>query len=89
MSAVEQRAVAAEEAELRLDRWFRRHYPGLSQGRLQKLLRTGQVRIDGRRADAGARLRAGQRIRVPPLAEAAQSAAPRRAPAVVERGDAD
>jgi 23S rRNA pseudouridine955/2504/2580 synthase len=89
MSAVEQRAVAAEEAELRLDRWFRRHYPGLSQGRLQKLLRTGQVRIDGRRADAGARLRAGQWIRVPPLAEAAQGAAPRRAPAVVERGDAD
>ena len=59
MSAVELRAVAAEEAELRLDRWFRRHFPGLSHGRLQKLLRTGQVRIDGRRADAAARLRAG------------------------------
>jgi 23S rRNA pseudouridine955/2504/2580 synthase len=89
MSAVEQRAVAAEEAELRLDRWFRRHYPGLSHGRLQKLLRTGQVRIDGRRADAGARLRAGQRIRIPPLPEVAGDAAPRRAPAVIEPGDAD
>jgi 23S rRNA pseudouridine955/2504/2580 synthase len=89
MSAVELRAVAAEEAELRLDRWFRHHFPGLSHGRLQKLLRTGQVRIDGRRADAGARLRAGQRIRIPPLAEVAEGAAPRRAPAVVEPGDAD
>ena len=89
MSAVELRAVAAEEAELRLDRWFRRHFPGLSHGRLQKLLRTGQVRIDGRRADAAARLRAGQRIRIPPLAEVAEGAAPRRAPAVIEQGDAE
>ncbi|MDF2782452.1 MAG: pseudouridine synthase, partial [Geminicoccaceae bacterium] len=89
MSAVELRAVASEEAELRLDRWFRRHFPGLSHGRLQKLLRTGQVRIDGRRADAAARLRAGQRIRIPPLAEVAEGAAPRRAPAVIEQGDAD
>ena len=30
----------------RLDRWFRRHYPGLSHGHLEKLLRTGQVRVD-------------------------------------------
>jgi 23S rRNA pseudouridine955/2504/2580 synthase len=89
VSAVELRAVASEEAELRLDRWFRRHFPGLSHGRLQKLLRTGQVRIDGRRADAGARLRAGQRIRIPPLAVVAEGAAPRRAPAVIEQGDAD
>jgi 23S rRNA pseudouridine955/2504/2580 synthase len=59
--------VAAGEAELRLDRWFRRHFPALTHGRLQKLLRTGQVRIDGRRAQADARLAAGQTIRVPPL----------------------
>jgi 23S rRNA pseudouridine955/2504/2580 synthase len=88
MSEVELRAVAAEEAELRLDRWFRRHYPDLSHGRLQKLLRTGQVRIDGRRADAGARLRPGQSIRIPPLGEPAGEA-PRRTPAAVDSGDAD
>jgi 23S rRNA pseudouridine955/2504/2580 synthase len=67
MSEVELRTVAAGEAELRLDRWFRRHFPALSHGRLQKLLRTGQVRIDGRRAQAHARLASGQTIRVPPL----------------------
>jgi 23S rRNA pseudouridine955/2504/2580 synthase len=70
MSEVELRTVAAGEAELRLDRWFRRHYPALTHGRLQKLLRTGQVRIDGRRAQADARLAAGQTIRVPSLGAA-------------------
>jgi 23S rRNA pseudouridine955/2504/2580 synthase len=89
MSAVELRTVAAEEAELRLDRWFRRHFPGLSHGRLQKLLRTGQVRIDGRRADAGARLRPGQSIRIPPLGEPAEGATPRPAGSPVDSGDLD
>ncbi len=59
--------VADDEADLRLDRWFRRHYPELPHGHLQKLLRTGQVRVDGRRAEAGQRLAPGQTIRVPPL----------------------
>jgi 23S rRNA pseudouridine955/2504/2580 synthase len=65
--AVTQRIVADDENAVRLDRWFHRHYPGLSHGRLEKLLRTGQVRIDGRRAQAGDRLAAGQTVRVPPL----------------------
>jgi 23S rRNA pseudouridine955/2504/2580 synthase len=39
----------------------------LGYGRLQKLLRTGQVRVDGRRAKPGLRLAAGQAVRVPPL----------------------
>ena len=55
------------EDGLRLDRWFRRHFPGLSHGRLEKLLRTGQVRVDGGRVKAGARLSPGQSVRVPPL----------------------
>ena len=61
--------VVAAEAELRLDRWFKRHFPALSHGRLEKLLRTGQVRVDGRRAKAGLRLAPGQTVRVPPLGE--------------------
>ncbi|HEX5079621.1 MAG TPA: pseudouridine synthase, partial [Geminicoccaceae bacterium] len=76
MSEVELRTVAAAEAELRLDRWFRRHFPALTHGRLQKLLRTGQVRVDGRRAQAHARLAAGQTIRVPPLAAAPEPPQP-------------
>ena len=73
MSAVEQRAVTADEADIRLDRWFKRHFPALGHGRLQKLLRTGQVRVDGKRAQANARLVEGQTIRVPPLADSEES----------------
>ncbi|MGB0683025.1 MAG: RluA family pseudouridine synthase [Magnetovibrionaceae bacterium] len=67
MTGVEQRTVEPEDDGLRLDRWFKRHYPGLSFGRLQKLLRTGQVRLDGARAKPSDRVSAGQSIRVPPL----------------------
>jgi 23S rRNA pseudouridine955/2504/2580 synthase len=69
MSRVQQRHVTAEEAEMRLDRWFKQHFPGLGHGALEKLLRTGQVRVDGKRAKANLRLASGQVVRVPPLAE--------------------
>jgi 23S rRNA pseudouridine955/2504/2580 synthase len=82
MTGVQTIAVEAGEADLRLDRWFRRRFPQLSHGRLEKLLRTGQVRVDGRRAQSSTRLEAGQKVRVPPLGEA-PPAAPR--PAVSER----
>ena len=71
MTQVATLTVAADEAELRLDRWFKRRFPGLGHGRLEKLLRTGQVRVDGKRAKSGQRLEAGQVVRVPPLDEAA------------------
>jgi len=69
MSGVQTLPVAPEDAEIRLDRWFKRHFPSLAHGRLEKLLRTGQIRIDGKRAGAGDRLAEGQVIRVPPLGE--------------------
>ncbi len=58
--------ILPDEADVRLDRWFRRHYPALSHGQLEKLLRTGQVRVDGKRAKANLRLVPGQKVRVPP-----------------------
>jgi 23S rRNA pseudouridine955/2504/2580 synthase len=70
MTGVETVTVRPEDGAGRLDRWFRRHYPGLSHGRLEKLLRTGQIRVDGRRARAGDAVAPGQRVRVPPLPEA-------------------
>jgi 23S rRNA pseudouridine955/2504/2580 synthase len=69
MSGVQTISVAAADGEIRLDRWFRRHFPDLAHGRLEKLLRTGQVRVDGKRAQAGDRLAPGQMIRVPPLGD--------------------
>lgn len=68
MKVVETRKVERDEAGIRLDRWFKLHYPGLGFGHLQKLIRSGQVRVDGSRVEASARLAAGQEIRVPPLA---------------------
>ncbi len=69
--------VAASEAELRLDRWFKRHFPDLSHGRLEKLLRKGQIRVDGKRVKSGQRLAAGQVVRIPPLGAARRPAAKR------------
>lgn len=62
--------VSDDEAEIRLDRWFRRHFPGVPQSAIQKLCRTGQIRVDGRRAEAATRLASGQAVRVPPLPDA-------------------
>ena len=60
--------ITPDEAGIRLDRWFKRHFATVTHGQLQKLLRTGQVRVDGKRAEANTRLEAGQSIRVPPQA---------------------
>ncbi len=68
MAGVEQIAVEAGEAGMRLDRWFKSHYPGLGFGELQKLLRSGQIRVDGGRAKSDTRVEPGQMVRVPPLA---------------------
>src|SRR5215212_660522 len=69
MTGVTTVTIRPEDGAGRLDRWFRRHYPGLNHARLEKLLRTGQVRVDGKRARAGDPVAPGQAIRVPPLAE--------------------
>ena len=67
MSAVEQKTIARGEADWRFDRWCKTHFPDLAFGKMQKLLRTGQFRLDGRRLDASTRLNPGQIVRVPPL----------------------
>jgi 23S rRNA pseudouridine955/2504/2580 synthase len=60
-------AVGEDEAGMRLDRWLRRRFPELPQSHLMKIVRKGEVRVSGRRADVSARLEPGQRVRVPPL----------------------
>lgn len=66
MSGVHHRQVKSQDDGLRLDRWFRQYFPGLTQGRLEKLLRRGLVRVDGKRAKANERVVIGQSIRIPP-----------------------
>ncbi len=65
--SVETREVTEDEAEIRLDRWFRRHHPGTTQGVIARLCRTGQIRVDGKRAEPNTRLVPGQQVRIPPL----------------------
>jgi 23S rRNA pseudouridine955/2504/2580 synthase len=67
--SVQARIVTDDESEIRLDRWFRRHFPGLQQSLIQKLCRTGQIRIDGARVETSTRLAPGQTVRIPPLPE--------------------
>ena len=74
--------VTEDEADSRLDRFLRRRFPGLTQGVLQKLCRTGQIRVDGHRVEASVRLAAGQAVRVPPMPEGApEKSAPVTTPA--------
>jgi len=89
MSAVRKITIGEADAGLRLDRWFRREFPALTHGRLEKLLRKGEIRLDGRRAKGAARLQAGQVVRVPPLGDAGGSAPGKKAaPAKVSEEDA-
>ncbi len=58
--------IGPDDDGIRLDRWFKRHYPALTHGRLEKLLRKGEVRLDGKRVKAADRVIAGQSLRLPP-----------------------
>ncbi|PWE16670.1 RluA family pseudouridine synthase [Marinicauda salina] len=67
MSGVQTIEVKPDEADVRLDRWFRRRFPHVPHGMVAKLLRKGQIRVDGSRAKGDRRLKPGETIRVPPL----------------------
>jgi 23S rRNA pseudouridine955/2504/2580 synthase len=69
MAGVETKEVSRADDGMRLDRWFKTHYASLPHSRLEKLLRTGRVRVDGGRAKASTRLAAGQTVRIPPLSD--------------------
>ncbi len=68
--------VSKDEQGLRLDRWFRLRFPEVTHSHLQKLLRTGQVRVDSKRVKSNARLEAGQLVRVPRAVREEQRPAP-------------
>lgn len=67
MSGVQNLQVQSDDADIRLDRWFKRHFPDLSHGHLEKFLRKGHIRVDGKRAKSNTRIEEGQSIRIPPL----------------------
>jgi 23S rRNA pseudouridine955/2504/2580 synthase len=67
MNTVKLMTVSVDEGEQRLDRWFKRRFPHITQGNVEKMCRTGQVRVDGGRAKASDRVSPGMEIRIPPL----------------------
>ncbi|QBY02379.1 RluA family pseudouridine synthase [Rhodophyticola sp. CCM32] len=71
MSGVQTLEVAAGDGDQRLDRWFRRQFPQISQGRIEKMCRKGEIRLDGGRVKPATRVAAGQMVRVPPLPDQA------------------
>lgn len=60
-------AVKPDEDGMRVDRYFEARFPGLSFSHIQRIIRKGEVRVDGKRTEPKARLSAGQQIRIPPL----------------------
>ncbi|MEM7238470.1 MAG: RluA family pseudouridine synthase [Pseudomonadota bacterium] len=69
MSGVQILTVGQDEAEQRLDRWFRRMFPHVPQGRIEKMCRKGEIRVEGGRVKPATRIAPGQQVRVPPLPE--------------------
>ena len=68
---VRQLRVTEEDDGIRLDRWFKRNLPEVGFGQISRWARTGQLRLDGKRAAPGDRILAGQIVRVPPQGEEA------------------
>jgi 23S rRNA pseudouridine955/2504/2580 synthase len=83
VTGVRQQYVGRDEDGMRLDRWFQTHFPQITFGHLQKLLRSGQVRVDSGRVKSNTRLSAGQLVRVPPV-----DAAPEKPEGHVNQKDA-
>ncbi len=59
--------IGEDEAGMRLDRWLHRRFPEVANSHLMRIVRKGEVRVSGRRADVSTRLDAGEAVRVPPL----------------------
>ncbi len=89
MAATSTKTIDEDEAGMRLDRWFKQHYPGLAFGRLQKLLRSGQIRVDGGRVKSDARVQPGQSVRIPPYLDESRAPRPLTANTIRDRHDFD
>ncbi len=67
MSGVQTRQIGPDDGDQRLDRYMRRLFPHVTQGRVEKMCRKGEIRINGGRVKSNTRLEVGQTIRIPPL----------------------
>ncbi len=79
MTAVQQITILPKDENVRLDRWFRRYYPDLKNGTLQRLLRNKNIRVNEARAASSQKLQVGDVVRIPPLEVSLKAAAAPRA----------
>ncbi len=86
MSGVQTLTVGPGEGDQRLDRWFRRRFAHVPQGRIEKMCRKGEIRVDGGRVKPATRVEEGQTVRIPPLPEPGTE---RPKPAAPRISDAD
>ncbi|GHF24609.1 pseudouridine synthase [Kordiimonas sediminis] len=89
MSGVQNLTVQPDDDGTRLDRWFKRHFPDVSFGRLQKAMRKGEVRLDGKRVKGKEHVATGQTIRIPPLDSIAGAAPKAEKPVRKRLSDAE
>jgi 23S rRNA pseudouridine955/2504/2580 synthase len=82
MSGVQTLTVGPDEGEQRLDRWFRKRFPQVSQVQIEKMCRKGEIRVDGGRVKGATRIAAGQQVRIPPLPDDQGPPPPQVAPAL-------
>jgi len=75
------KTVTPDDDDTRVDRWFKRYYPDIGNGLIQKMLRKGMIRVDGKRAKSNDRLQAGQDIKIPnAILTAVSSPKPKKLP---------
>ncbi|MCR8726582.1 RluA family pseudouridine synthase [Frigidibacter sp. ROC022] len=82
MSRVQTLTVGPEDGDQRLDRWFRKQFPHMSQVQIEKMCRKGEIRVDGGRVRGATRIEAGQQVRIPPLPDYQPPLPERVAPAL-------
>lgn len=70
-----QHTVTLDDADIRLDRWFKRHYPGFPHGMLEKYLRKGDIRLDGKKTKSNVHILVGQVIDIRCKIDAMQNTA--------------
>ena len=73
MTGVQHIEIQSDQDGMRVDRWFRSLFPSLRQGDIEKMLRKGQIRVDGTRVKSNTRLVTGQMVRVPPVPQKPQT----------------
>ena len=75
-SGVRKVRIDADGSGQRVDNFLHRELPGVPRSRVYRLLRRGEVRVNGGRVRADYRLEAGDEVRIPPVRLRAEGAAP-------------